>query len=417
MCEVVTMETEGKTMQEGINIASIASSAARCSATEIPGSPVIADSVDGAVPVVCSPRLLSIDALRGFDMFFITGGSVLVAGLCVMLGCGDGWLASQMRHAKWIGFTHHDTIFPLFLFLAGVSWPFSLASQRAKGSSLMKIYGKVAIRAAALFLIGLSFGGILQFKPDFRLMSVLGFIGLSWGIAALVYLHAKRRLLRWLVFALFLVGQFALLHFCVAPDAVDGVSPYSQSGNVPMWIDRILWPTHMCACGFEPESIFSLQGGIVIALAGMFAGDVLRRATGSPQCTAITFIVSALVAAAGATFLSCVLNVPIIKCLWTPSFVFASLAYSFGMLAAFHWIIDVKGWRLWTVVFRPVGKNSILAYVLMMTGTAAQIHRFFFGGLCENVGVCGMAVKGLTLYAVTWGILYYLEKENVFLKV
>ena len=404
-------------MPEGTNLAAMDSFTAGCAETVISRPPVMANSSGGEAPIVRSNRLLSIDALRGFDMFFITGGSVLVSGLCAVFGCGDGWIASQMRHVNWVGFAHHDTIFPLFLFLAGVSWPFSLSSQRAKGSSSMKIHGKIVIRAAVLFLIGLSFGGVLRFKPDFRLMSVLGFIGLSWGIAALVYLHAKRQLFRWVIASSFLVGQFALLHFFVAPDAADGVSSYSQGGNIPMWFDRILWPTHMCACGFEPESLFSLQGGIVIALAGMFAGDVLCRTTGSPQRTAVMFIVSALVSAVGAAFLACVLNVPIVKSLWTPSFVFASLAYSFVMLAAFHWIIDVKGWRLWTVAFRPVGKNSILAYVLMMTGTVASIHRFFFDGLCENVGECGMAVKGLTLYAVMWGILYYFEKKNVLLKV
>ena len=67
-------------------------------------------------------RLLSLDTLRGFDMFFITGGTMLVSGVCAALGLGDGcWLAVQMRHAEWAGFTHHDTIFPLFLFLAGVA--------------------------------------------------------------------------------------------------------------------------------------------------------------------------------------------------------------------------------------------------------------------------------------------------------
>ena len=404
-------------MPEETNLASSALSAARCAETVISRSTEMANSSVGEIPIVRSNRILSIDALRGFDMFFITGGSVLVSGLCAVFGCGDGWIASQMHHVNWVGFSHHDTIFPLFLFLAGVSWPFSLSSQRAKGASSMKLHGKIVIRAAALFLIGLSFGGVLQFKPDFRLMSVLGFIGLSWGIAALVYLHAKRRLFRWLVFALLLVGQFALLHFCVAPDAADGASSYSQGGNIPMWIDRILWPTHMLACGFEPESLFSLQGGIAIALAGMFAGDVLRCLTSSPQCKMVTLLMVSLVSAVCAVLLACVLNVPIIKKLWTPSFVSASLAYSFILLAFFYWIIDDKGWHRWTIVFRPVGRNSILAYMLVMTGTATAMHKYLFGGLCGNVGNWGMAVKGLTLYAVTWGILYYLEKKNVFLKV
>ena len=377
----------------------------------------MADSCEETSPAVRPARILSIDALRGFDMFFITGGSALVSGLGAALGCGDGWISSQMHHAQWIGFTHHDTIFPLFLFLAGVSWPFSLSSQTAKGWSAKRIHAKIAVRAAVLFLIGLSFGGILQFKPEFRLMSVLGFIGFSWGIAALVYLHVKKRSFRWLMAGLLFAGQFALLHFFVAPDAANGALPYTRSGNLPMWLDRVLWPTHMLDRGFEPESLFLLQGGILIALAGMFGGDVLRCANDSPLRKTIKLLSLSLVFAVFAILLACVFNVPIIKNLWTASFVFASLAYAFALLAVFFWVVDVRGWRLWTVAFRPVGRNSILAYVLMMTGTAAAMHRYLFGGLCDKVGSWGSAVAGFTLYLTIWGVLWYLEKKHVLLKV
>lgn len=377
----------------------------------------MSDSRDGTTTSGRTTRVLSIDALRGFDMFFITGGSVLVSGLCSALGFGEGWIVSQMRHAQWIGFTHHDTIFPLFLFLAGVSWPFSLASQIAKGWTTKRIHAKIAVRVAMLFLIGLSFGGILKFKPGFRLMSVLGFIGLSWGVAASVYLHVKRPSFRWLVAALLFTGQFALLHFFVAPDAANGALPYTRSGSLPMWLDRVLWPTHMLDRGFEPESLFLLQGGILIALAGMFGGDVLRCANDSPLRKTIKLLSLSLVFAVFAILLACVFNVPIIKNLWTASFVFASLAYAFALLAVFFWVVDVRGWRLWTVAFRPVGRNSILAYVLMMTGTAAAMHRYLFSGLCDNVGSWGAAVAGFTLYLTIWGVLWYLEKKHVLLKI
>ena len=81
--------------------------------------------------VPCTERLASLDALRGFDMFFITGGSAMILGFCEVFGSPKGWLATQMRHVRWEGLAQHDTILPLFLFLMGVSWPFSLASQEA----------------------------------------------------------------------------------------------------------------------------------------------------------------------------------------------------------------------------------------------------------------------------------------------
>ena len=90
--------------------------------------------------------LMSIDALRGFDMWFIigsAGGAGLIALICSALGMPDCALALQMHHVAWEGFRHHDTIFPLFLFLAGVSWPFSLASQLEKGRTMKQIHLKI----------------------------------------------------------------------------------------------------------------------------------------------------------------------------------------------------------------------------------------------------------------------------------
>ena len=141
-------------------------------------------------------RLLSLDALRGFDMFFITGGAAAISGICAALGCQDGWLAVQMKHVEWTGLAQHDTIFPLFLFLSGVSWPFSLGSQLDRGRSVWRIQAKIAVRTAILFLLGFSFGGVLKFKPDFRLMGVLQYIGLSWGRSCRIGGGSARRLLR-----------------------------------------------------------------------------------------------------------------------------------------------------------------------------------------------------------------------------
>ena len=78
-------------------------------------------------------RLMSLDALRGFDMFFIMGLSGLIVNLCALFPCGfSEMLSEQMGHVAWNGLRHHDTIFPLFLFLAGVSFPFSFAKQRER---------------------------------------------------------------------------------------------------------------------------------------------------------------------------------------------------------------------------------------------------------------------------------------------
>ena len=130
-------------------------------------------------------RLMSLDALRGADMFCIMGGSSLVVALCALFGAKDGWLATQMTHVAWHGFRHHDTIFPLFLFLAGVSWPYSLAGQRARGKSTAAIVRKIAVRMLLLVFFGFATERFFAF--DFagtRYASVLGHIGVGWAVAA-----------------------------------------------------------------------------------------------------------------------------------------------------------------------------------------------------------------------------------------
>ena len=81
-------------------------------------------------------RLESLDALRGYCMIFIMGVGGLLAALATWVPCGfTEVLAQQMEHMDWHGLAYYDTVFPLFLFIAGISFPFSLASQQAKGRS------------------------------------------------------------------------------------------------------------------------------------------------------------------------------------------------------------------------------------------------------------------------------------------
>ncbi len=365
------------------------------------------------------PRIASIDALRGFNMFFITGGSVLITGICAALDCPNAWIATQMKHVDWIGFAHHDTIFPLFLFLAGVSWPFSLASQQNRGRSLWSIQLKALARVVALFLIGLSFGGILKFNPTFRLMSVLGFIGISWGVAATLSLYIKRA---WKLFAIavaFLVGYYLLLHFCIAPGAPEGASSYSAQWNYPAFLDRSVWPNHLLLKGrYDPESFFALPGGIALAIFGVLTGRLLRWQNGpSPACKSILLIAWAAGAGVAACVFEYLLGDPSIKKLWTPSFVLYSATYALAMLALFHWIVDVLGWRRWTIAFDPVGKNSLLAYIFSMMRISATIQGFFFAGLCKWADKWGTALTGLTSYLVVWSILYFFKRKKIFLKV
>ena len=180
-----------------------------------------------------SERLQSLDALRGFDMLFIMGFASLVVAVCGLWpNAVTDSIASQMGHASWDGFTHHDTIFPLFLFIAGVSFPFSLSKQRSLGLSTGTIYAKIVRRALTLVLLGVIYNGL--FRLDFenlRIASVLGRIGLAWGIAAVLYLNfgVKARIA---IAAAILVGYGLLSALVAAPD-VAGAGPLTREGCPP----------------------------------------------------------------------------------------------------------------------------------------------------------------------------------------
>lgn len=164
-------------------------------------------------------RLMSLDALRGFDMLFIMGFSGLIAKLCA-LAPGDvtNEIANQMGHVAWDGLAHHDTIFPLFLFLAGVSFPFSLANQRKTGATSWDIHKKILRRMFMLILFGLIYNGLFQLNfAELRCASVLARIGIAWAIAAILFVHFSLRT-RIIIATTILLGYGWLSVAVAAPD-------------------------------------------------------------------------------------------------------------------------------------------------------------------------------------------------------
>ncbi len=148
-----------------------------------------------AVPALPAPqRLMSIDALRGFDMFWIVGGDALILSLLALVD--RPWaqsLALQWKHVEWEGFRFYDLIFPLFLFLVGCVLPYSLEKHRDRP---MGAYMRIARRVALLLVLGLIANGILKLQfENLRLAGVLQRIGICYGIVALLFLHLNVRAL------------------------------------------------------------------------------------------------------------------------------------------------------------------------------------------------------------------------------
>lgn len=364
-------------------------------------------------------RLLSLDTLRGFDMFFIMGFSGLIVALCNLWpNAFTDLLARSMGHAEWDGLTHHDTIFPLFLFIAGVSFPFSLAKQRANNAGDKTILGKIIRRGLVLVLLGIVYNGFFRLDlPSLRIASVLGRIGLAWMFAALLFMYCNTRT-RAVIATSILVGYSLLLCLVVAPDAPAGTSPLSMEGNLAGWVDRHLLPGRLLYGIFDPEGLLSTLPAIVSAMFGMFTGEFLKeerwKLPGHKKALYMVLVAGAITVIG----LCWSYFMPINKKLWSSSFTCVVTGYSLGMFALFYYIIDVKGYKRWTLFFRVIGLNSITIYMAQRIIGFGRISDFFFGGVVSKWPEAVGAVIGSVGYiAACWLFLYFLYRKNTFLKV
>ena len=365
-------------------------------------------------------RLMSLDALRGFDMLFIMGFSGLIAKLCA-LAPGDitNEIANQMGHVAWDGLAHHDTIFPLFLFLAGVSFPFSLANQRKTGATSWDIHKKILRRMFMLILFGLIYNGLFQLNfAELRCASVLARIGVAWAIAAILFVHFSLRT-RIIIATTILLGYGWLSVAVAAPD-VPGGDPLSMEGCLVGYIDRLFLPGRLLYNNgnFDPEGLLSAIPAVVTAMLGIFTGELIRipneKISGNQKTT--WMLIGALVLGIIAWAFEGIL--PINKQLWSSTFVCAVGAYSLAMMALFYYIIDVRGWQKWTFPFRIIGMNSITIYMVQRIVNFGGISRFFLGGIA---GLCneqwGAVINAAGFVMVGWLFLYFLYRQKIFLKI
>lgn len=363
-------------------------------------------------------RLYSLDALRGFDMLFIMGLAELITALCRLYPSKlTGLIAFNMHHVPWNGWTQHDTIFPLFLFLAGVSFPFSLAKQKAQGTNSYHIHRKIILRGITLVVLGLIYNGLLQFDfENMRYASVLGRIGLAWMFAALITLHATPKV-RIGIIAGILLGYWALLYFFPAPDLVNG-APYTMEGSLVGYIDRLFLPGKLHQQIHDPEGLLSTLPAIATALLGISAGELVKisRKQISSQRKAVYLGLTGI----GLLTIGLLWDFvfPINKNLWTSSFVCAVGGYSFLMFSLFYYLIDVRGYRSWTYPLRVIGMNSITIYMAQEIINFSQISNYFLGGLISLVPPdIGPILHSLGYLLFCWLFLWFLYKKQVFLKV
>lgn len=356
-------------------------------------------------------RLESIDALRGFDMLFICGLATLIVSLCKLFPGGFGdWLSVQMTHASWDGFRHHDTIFPLFLFIAGITFPFSMSHNTGN------IYRKIFRRCCMLVFLGIVYNGL--FSCDFqnlRFASVLGRIGISWMIAAVLFVNFKT-VTRAVIAVGILVAYWAVSSLVAAPDAPAGTSPFSPEGCICGYIDRMFLPGRLYGTIFDPEGILSAVPATVTAMLGMFTGEFLRNGSFTGGRKSLFMLTAGIVL----FVLGIAWNTiyPINKALWSGSFVLVAGGYSLVMTAVFYYIIDVRQWRRWAFFLRVVGMNSITIYMAQEIIDFGGITRFFLAGAAGLMSADAGQILLKSGYLVAiWLFLFFLYKKKVFLKV
>ncbi len=364
-------------------------------------------------PQLRSPRLMSLDALRGFDMFWIVGGTWLASGLAQ--GTKSAWLNNllpQFEHVPWEGFHFLDLIMPLFLFIVGTAMPFSFGARLQHGESRSRIYRHVLRRALILFVLGAIVQGHLltyDLSKMHLYSNTLQAIAAGYLIATVLMLHLSMRL-QCVATAGLLLVFWALMTLVPVPG--HGAGMLTPDGNLAMYIDKSLLGHYQDGTTYT-WILSSITFGATTML-GVFAGQLLRaRASDAGKIvTLVTVGVACLVAGLiwGHWF-------PIIKHIWTSSFVLYSGGMCYLLLAGFYLLIDVWGLRKWAFFFVVIGTNAIAVYTATELYDFRQIGDIFVKGMARWLGDWNPLVRGTAGFAIIWLILLWMYRKKSFIKI
>ena len=373
-------------------------------------------------------RLVSLDVLRGFVMFWIMSGEHIIHALAkaapipVFL-----WMSSQLHHAEWNGITFYDMIFPVFLFVAGVSMPYSFEKKMSlagvktpselPSKEKQKIYLSMLRRTCILVFLGFIVNGLLRFDgfDQTRFASVLGRIGLAWFFAGLIYLNFNlKQQLIW--FTAILAGYYLTMKLVPVPDFGAGV--LTKEGSLEGYIDRLFLPGRLHSKVYDPEGLFSTIPAIATALLGVFSGTFLRAKNHFSAGKKLAILVLSALVLIGIGIIWDY-DFPINKHLWTSSFVCFVGGFSILFFTFFYLIIDLLGFQNWAFPLLLIGSNSILIYIAA-EGLVDFKHTadYVFGGIIKFLPLIWQPVfTTLSVTIVQLMLLYFLYKKKWFLKV
>lgn len=359
-------------------------------------------------------RLASLDALRGFNMFWIVGADALVAGLrAARDNAFFQDLSRQLEHVAWEGFHFEDLIFPMFIFIVGVSLVFSLSRTIAEHGRRAAVI-RIVRRSLLLYLLGIFFyGGFNGTFENIRLLGVLQRIALCYLAAALIFCFwGLRGRIVWCVGLL--VGYWLALSFVPVPGGAAG--NLAEGRNLANWVDKAFLPLRKWDGDHDPEGLLSTLPAIANCLIGVLVGMLMRDPSRREwRKAAYLILAGALLTAAGWGWAE---QFPVIKKIWTSSYVLVACGYSCLLFALFHLSIDVWGFRLWAQPFVWIGMNPITIYVLAeLVDVQAIAQRLVGGQLNTYFGSYGQLVVAVVGLLLIFGVAHFLYRRKVFVRL
>jgi len=354
-----------------------------------------------------APRLVSLDAFRGFTMFWIVGGKNLLGALQQLnQNALLGFLTYQLDHSLWEGLRFYDVIWPSFMLMVGMSIPFSFA-KRSLSQTRRQILTSAAGRAAILFLLGSLRTSVSSGAPTLiELSSALQPIAVAYLVAS--FLAGSSARTQAAAGAGLLAGYAALLAFVPAPGIPAGA--YVKDANVVTAVDlAVLGRAHEEGWG----TVLSTIPTISTTILGLLVGGLLmsdRSARAKARIIAITGLGGLALGFGLSPFL------PVVMKLWTASYGLASAGWACLLFLCFYWITDVQGRRRWAFPFVVIGMNAIAAYLGPTLIPIRRIAGIFTKGAAAELGSFGTLFTAVTVLVAEWLILYWMYRRKIFLK-
>ena len=358
-------------------------------------------------------RIRSIDILRGFDMLMIVLADQFFSKLNKGVGSDfTAALARQFSHPEWLGFRFYDIIMPLFLFVVGAVIPFSVLKYTQNAAKKKPLFLKLTRRFIILFVLGwIVQGNLLDFDlSKFKIFSnTLQAIAVGYVFTTISYVYLKLTQ-RYFLFAACLLVYALLLTLPIIPDT--GRSTLIPDANFALYVDQLIFGPF--DDGKQYTWFLSSLGFTATTLSGLFAGELIKI-----QKDKVKVVKTLLIYGAIALGLGLLGNIwhPVVKKIWSSTFVLVSSGVCYFLMAAFYWIIDVKQKFKWAFFLKVIGMNAITAYVITHVLPFPKIAGFILYGLAPYTGNYYELITVIGGFALLYLLLRYMYKNKTFIKV